>query len=277
VLLKPGLPSATGTVNLAFYFVGASMAPAASQKTSPAFNRMLQTLGQFYASAGMCLGTVTLYDVQPWAKQKYGGLINADDQSVCGDLSQIFTLSAPGDQINFFFVEGFKSATGGNLTVVGIDGTIPGPSAVGGTVNSGASANGTDLNAGVCGGPIDIHNCGADEVAYIVAHEGGHFMGLYHTTEQTGDSFDSISDTPICPCVSCVAQSQQGACAAKNPSNAQPTLVRNESCLTPNGTPQCGGGSNLMFWLIPNSFNPNPQAVFTPHQAQVMRSNLVVR
>jgi len=278
VLLKPGIPAATGTVNVAFYFVGGGIPDAATANTSPAFARMLQTLGQFYAAAGLCLGKVTLYDVAPWAKTKYGGLVNADDQSVCGDLSQIFTLSSPGDQINFFFLNGFKSSNGGMLSVVGIDGTIPGPSSVGGTVNSGASANGSDLTFGVCGGAVDIHNCGADEVAYIVAHEGGHFMGLYHTTEQTGDSFDPISDTPICPCASCVPPSQQAACASKNPpAGTPPTLVRNDSCLTPNGTPQCGGGNNMMFWLLPGSFNPNPQTALSPQQGQVMRSNLVVR
>jgi hypothetical protein len=263
-------------VNLAFYFVGNVM-NATTALNDAAFNRMVRTLGQFYASAGLCLGTVTLWDVADWAKQKYGNLINADDGSVCGDLAQIFTLSAPGNQINFFFVNGFKSSTGTDLMVVGIDGTIPGPSAVGGTVNSGASANASDLTAGICGGAVDIHNCGADEVAYIVAHEGGHFMGLYHTTEQTGDGFDPIADTAICPCTSCAPQNQQASCAVNSPNTSQPTLVRNEVCLSPNGTPQCGGGSNLMFWLIPNSFNPNPQTVFSPHQAQLMRSNLVVR
>src|SRR5205085_8772901 len=132
------------------------------------------------------------------------------------------------------------------LNVVGIDGTIPGPSSVGGTVNSGASVNGSNLGFGTCTSQLDIHNCGPDEVAYIVAHEGGHFMGLYHTTEQTGDAFDPLSDTPTCKCTDCAPSSQRASCASNNPSGT-PTLVRTESCLSP---PSCGGGDNLMFWLL---------------------------
>jgi hypothetical protein len=272
VLLKPGLPAATGTVDIAFYFIGGAITSAAAAKTGPgaaAFARMLQTLGTFYANAGLCLGTVTLYDVPMWAQQKWM-LVNADDESPCGDLSQIFTLSAPGNQINFFFVNGFKSRTGGNLNVVGVDGSIPGSSSLGGNVNSGAAVNGSDLTTAGCVGGIDVVNCGADEVAYIVAHEGGHFMGLYHVTEQTGDAFDPLSDTPKCPCTSCAPSSQQASCAANNSTTSTPTLVRNGSCLRP---PSCGGGDNLMFWLLGSVSS----GALSPHQGQVMRSNLVVR
>ena len=281
VLLKPGLPAATGTVNVAFYLVGGfhttgPLADAATAQNHPAFARMVQTLGKFYAGAGLCLGTVTLYDLPDWARTKYD-MPNADDDTVCGDLSQMFTLAAPGNQINFFLVSGFTNASHQGLSVVGIDGTIPGPSSVGGTVNSGASVNGSNLGFGTCTSQVDIHGCGPDEVAYIAAHEGGHFMGLYHTTEQTGDSFDPLSDTPTCRCDTCAPVAQRANCASKNPSAAQPTLIRNESCLNAASTPVCGGGDNLMFWLLPGSFNPNPQSVLSVHQGQTIRSNLVVR
>jgi hypothetical protein len=282
VLLKPGLPSATGTVDVAFYLVAGSTTPSGSlanatkASTDPAFVRMVQTLGKFYASAGLCLGTVSVYDVPDWARTKYS-MPNADDDSVCGDLSQMFTLAVPGNQINVFFVDGYTNSSHQGLNVVGIDGTIPGPAALGANVNSGASANGSDLSAVGCTSAVDIHNCGADEVAYIVAHEGGHFMGLFHTTEQTGDSFDPLSDTPTCACDVCAPVNQQANCASKNPSTSQPTLIRNEACLRPTGTPVCGGGDNLMFWLLPQTFNPNPPSVLSAHQGQVIRSNLVIR
>jgi len=285
VLLKPGLPAATGTVDLAFYLVAGCpnpsncsgpLANAAKAQGDAAFVRMVQTLGKFYASAGLCLGKVTLYDVPQWARTKYS-MPNADDDSVCGDLSQMFTLAAPGNQMNVFFVDGYTNSSHQGLSVVGIDGTIPGPAGIGANVNSGASANGSDLSIAGCTSAVDIHNCGADEVAYIVAHEGGHFMGLFHTTEQTGDNFDPLSDTPTCACDTCASVSQQANCASKNPSTSLPTLIRNESCLRPTAKPVCGGGDNLMFWLLPGTFNPDPQLVLSAHQGQVIRSNLVVR
>ncbi|HKB75692.1 MAG TPA: hypothetical protein VKC58_03790, partial [Myxococcales bacterium] len=100
---------------------------------------------------------------------------------------------------------------------------------------------------------------------------------LFHTTEQTGDVFDPMSDTPTCPCATCAPTSQQASCLSKNPSANPPTLIRNEACLRPTGTPVCGGGDNLMFWLLPGSFNPNPSSILSAHQGQVIRSNLVVR
>lgn len=272
VLLKPGLPSATGTVNLAFYFVGGAIASASAAQNDPAFTRMLQTLGKIYANGGLCLGTVTLYDVPQWAKDTFATL-NADDESICGGLSQMFTLSASGNQINYFFVTNLTSTSAGGQ-VVGVDGTIPGPSSVGGNVSSGAAVNGSSLSLRNClPGVTDISNCGADEVAYIAAHEGGHFMGLYHTTEMTGDSFDPLSDTATCACTSCAPANKQANCSPRNPSGTPPTLLFNDSCLRPTSTPQCGGGDNLMFWF----FGAGSTGALSPHQGQVMRSNLVVR
>ncbi|HYV64688.1 MAG TPA: hypothetical protein VE964_00510 [Myxococcales bacterium] len=274
VLLKPGLPGATGTVDLAFYFIGGAIGTAAAAQTSQAFARMLQTLGAFWGNAGLCIGKVTLYDVPGWAKTKWGGAINIDAQGPCSDLAQIFTLSAPGNQINFFFLTGFTSASSGGGTIVGVDGSIPGPSSLGGNVNSGASVNGSDLSTSGCTmSGIDIANCFADEVAYIVAHEGGHFMGLYHTTEGTGDLFDPLLDTATCPCTSCAPSNQRSNCLANNPNTPSPTFIRNGSCLNPGPSPACGGGDNLMFWFL----GPGSTGALSPHQGQVMRSNLVVR
>jgi hypothetical protein len=273
VLTKPGLPASTGTVDVAFYFLGGALGSAAAAQGSAALNRMVQTLSNLYAKGGLCLGKVTLYDVPAWAKSKWGGLVNADDESVCGDLSQIFTLAAPGNQLNFFLVTGFKASTGQGLSVIGVDSTIPGTASLGGNVSSGASVNGSDLTVTGCASVLDLNNCGADRVAYVVAHEGGHFMGLYHATEQTGDSFDPLSDTPTCPCASCAPVSEQKNCAPNNPSGTPPTLVRNDSCLRPTGNPVCGGGDNLMFWL----FGANSTGALSPHQGQVIRSNVVVR
>ena len=31
-------------------------------------------------------------------------------------------------------------------------------------------------------------------------YEGGHWLGLYHPSEYTGDLFDTLADTPLCQC-----------------------------------------------------------------------------
>ena len=276
VLLKPGIAPATGTVDLAFYVVfgNATTTNANSVIADPSFTRMVRSLAQLYAAVGICLGKVTVYDVPSWARTRFGGALNAVDDRACGDLGQLFTLSAPGNQINLFLVNGFKNAADQTINVVGVDGTIPGPSTVGGTISSGAAVNGSDLDAqaAFCGSVFDPLGCGADEVAYIAAHEGGHYLGLYHTTEQYGDSFDPLSDTKTCACTSCVPQNMQASCASNRPAGT-PVQVTNNYCVSTNTTPPCGGGDNMMFWLL----RPESRAALTPQQGQVMRANPLVR
>ncbi|HYZ90656.1 MAG TPA: hypothetical protein VE620_15275 [Myxococcales bacterium] len=274
VLLKPGVAPPTGTIDVAFYPLSGT---AAALSVDPNFKRMTDGLARLYAAAGICLGTITVYDLPDWAKQSgtFGGLINADNDTSCGQLSQLFTLSAPGNQINFFLVNGFTSSSG-PLNVVGIDGTIPGPSSVGGTTNSGAAVLGTDLTASAntnCQpGVFDPLNCGADQVAYIAAHEGGHFLGLYHTTERTGDAFDPLTDTKRCFCTSCAPVSQQANCFSVHASSS-PTLMSTLECVHGTTTPECGGGDNLMFWLL----GAASVGKLSPQQGQVMRANPIVR
>jgi len=272
VYLKPGIAASKGTVDFAFYFVGGPI-PFAAAPTDARFTRMLSSLAQIYAGAGICIGKITLYDMQPWVKSSpdFSGNINADDDSPCGPLSRLFTLSQPGNQINIFLVNGFKNAAGSAINIVGVDGTIPGPSSIGGTVSSGAAANGSDLiDTTNCGSTFSPRLCGPDSVAYIVAHEAGHFMGLYHTTEQTGNTFDPISDTKTCACSACApAGSARNACGAAS----SPTLMFNRYCVSTASSPQCGGGDDLMFWFL----DVESRGTLTPQQGQVMRANPVVR
>src|SRR5205814_1494145 len=119
---------------------------------------------------------------------------------------QMFTLSSahPGNTMNLFLVQGLHDpnpSTSG--TIVGIDGTIPGPSSFNGTVQSGAVVSMADLFStfsGTCPiGSYDLCRSGADLTAFIAAHETGHFLGLFHTSEQECDVFDPLSDTLKCP------------------------------------------------------------------------------
>jgi len=277
VLLKPGVAPATGTVDVAFYVITdpRTGAPtAASTITNGNFILVTQRLAQIYATVGLCIGTITVYDLPTWAQTKFGGLINAFDDSTCSNLNQLFTLSVPGNQINFFLVNGFSDSNGVPVSIIGIDGTIPGPSSFGGTVSSGAAVSAADIDhTQFCGQAFAPSSCGPDRVAYTAAHEGGHFLGLYHTTERYGDAFDPLSDTKKCACDKCAQPvSLRSNCAAVNPL-ATPTLVTNDFCVSPATTPECGGGDNLMFWLVA----PQSTGALSPQQGQVMRANPVIR
>ncbi|MFL5427557.1 MAG: hypothetical protein ACJ783_21270, partial [Myxococcales bacterium] len=102
-------------------------------------------------------------------------------------------------------------------------------------------------------------------VAYIAAHEGGHWMGLYHTTESGGDFYDPLADTAKCPCDPCVPQASRRQCGDPN---VDPVL-NGANCTK---SASCGGGENLMFWLLNNSSTGN----LSCEQGGVMRANPVV-
>jgi hypothetical protein len=82
---------------------------------------------------------------------------------------------------------------------------------------------------------IDISgNIAVPGLAVTVAHEGGHFLGLYHTTEEDHSLSDPIPDTPTC---------------------------NNDGC---------PDQDNIMFWV--GQTNTNRQ-ILTPGQSEVMRNH----
>lgn len=282
VITRPGPLGPGGTVDVRFYLVtdhwtpaataaGASIAATAADDAS--MTRLVSTLAKLYEGAGICLGSVTLVDVAPWARAKYAASIDDTDATPCGNLAQMFTLSESAQSLNFFLVDDIvQGGTGGSGNVtVGIDGSIPGPSSIGGTINSGAVVNVSDLGAGRCDALPGYTTCGADATAYVAAHEGGHWMGLYHVTEATGDSFDPLVDTGTCDCTRCAPSAQRSTCAANAPSAQNPYLVTAVDCGQSGST--CTGVTNLMFWLL----DRGASGLLTIEQSEVMRSNPVVR
>jgi hypothetical protein len=271
VVTRP-LPGGS-TVQVAFYIVGEMTtiagAPfrASNATTDPGVQRMVQTFQALLANAGIT-ANVVFFDVAATDRARFGTNINAQTTGPCDELSQMFTLSGdhPGNTMNVFLVQSLRAAdVNGSITVVGIDGTIPGPSSFNGTVHSGAVVSATDLFTGLpnCPGataPL-APGCGPDKVAYIAAHETGHFLGLFHTTEQEGADFDPISDTAKCPCTTCATTAERAQCGTGNP-----PLITNDRCLSS----PCGGGDNLMFWFLQAGTS---RGTISPHQAQVMKLN----
>ena len=259
------------TLDAAFYIVADMSTPsgaplrAANATSDTSVQRMMQSFQSILAQAGIT-ANVTFYDVGASDRARFGTNLSVTNTGPCEEMNQMFTLSSAhgGDVMNLFFVQGLQSSDStGTLFVVGVDGTIPGPSSFNGTVQSGAVVSMADLYAGrtYCTGGLDVR-CGADEVAYVAAHETGHFLGLFHTTEKEGADFDPITDTPRCPCSTCASTVDQPRCGTSNPPN-----MLASRCVSPSS---CGGGDNLMFWLLA------PGGKLSPQQAQVMRLNPLV-
>jgi len=278
---------AQGTVNVGVYLhacpganydttgttcTDARLLTAAGAQTDPDAQRFLQTLASLIAGGGLCLGQVTWYDLPAWAQDKWKLGLDLDATTCDAQLGQLLSLSqsTAGGQMNLFLMPDLLAKPQGSSTqtvIVGIDGTIPGPGSFAGTVQSGAAVSAANLRAGTahCTGGLALSSCGADQTAYIAAHETGHYLGLYHTTESAGADFDPLDDTFQCQCSKCLtgaAASQCGSAGAE---------VMASSCNQ--STTTCGGGKNLMFWLLDGAVS---QGSLSPQQSSVMRSSPIV-
>ena len=276
VLTRPGPIASTGALDLDVYIASADLT-AAQAVGDPQMERLFRSVATVLGNAGICLGNVTFHDLPEWARVKYS-IVNVDSTGPCDPLSQLFTLGlAQSPSVHLFLVDGLDVTDNGDqFQIAGIDGSIPGPSGVPGTVNGGAVVTlgnfGREVRPGDCSrSTLDLSRCGTDHMAYVVAHEAGHWLGLYHSTERSGTLFDPLADTPTCACAVCAPTAERASCADKNPSGAATDMI-GDFCASDAAT--CAGASNLMFWLLDDA---RSNGSVTSQQAEVMRLNPAVR
>lgn len=201
-----------GRLDLNLWFAGLSV-NATGAGTDPKLQAALAELRRIYATSGVTLGTVSYFDV-PVAQAAAFAVIDTVEGKD-SELRRLFELSlgAPNTALNFFLVKEIKGG-GFGFTILGIAGGIPGI-----PFEQGTNASGVAVTA------LNLEQSPAS-VARTMAHEGGHWLGLWHTTEQNGQLHDPLSDTPECP--------------ASNDANKDKIVTSSECRST--------GAENLMFW-----------------------------
>lgn len=174
----------TGRLDLNLYFTGAGGWTAASAQSDAEFQQMLQGVQQLYDPIDIELGQITYTDVPEVYR------VVEDVSLPDSDLQQLFALSAGNDQeaVNVFFVEEILAGGpfGGAGTILGISGGIPGPPAQG-TWRSGVAVATSQ--------PAEAMT----PISKVFAHEIGHHLGLYHSSEQQlfgPQIHDQLEDTP---------------------------------------------------------------------------------
>lgn len=185
--VMPELPD-TGTLDLNLYFTGAGGWTAATATQDFAFLQLLGEVQDVYDAVGLELGEITYTDIDASFEviEGFDGPGN--------DLGRLFaqSVNAPDNAANVFFVaELLQGGPFGEFGVVlGISGGIPGPSLVQGTTKNGVAI------------ALDSHERPdiGGSVATTFAHELGHYLGLFHTSEVDfgfGQQLhDPLADTP---------------------------------------------------------------------------------
>ncbi|NUN16109.1 MAG: hypothetical protein HUU55_20985 [Myxococcales bacterium] len=185
IIKKASPPPGPAKVDVHFYFTGAGGYSAGSAPNSPEFIWAVEDMRNKLETGGVTLGKLTYTNVDP-------DLAVVETSSGPGsDLGQLFAHSQQSGRegIHIFFVDELLQTGGGwggSGLVLGISGGIPGPPLTTGTFSSGIAvlANKWYLSqlGGILGGTM--------------AHETGHYLGLYHSTESSGAG-DNIPDTEL--------------------------------------------------------------------------------
>jgi hypothetical protein len=156
-----------GRLAVNLFFIGTTV-NASTAPTSTRFQNALGTWETIYAAAGITVGDYTYNDVSPAAVAAYSVVTYGDDLDT-GEVGAVMALSAGRTEhaVNVFFVHGFSG-----WDLLGIAGGIPGPPAIHGTTHSGVIVN------------LDgAWDWGAGMIGQVIAHEVGHYLGLFHATE----------------------------------------------------------------------------------------------
>ena len=177
-------PGNSTIIDLNLYLVGLPGISASNAATNSNLQAVIMRAQNIYNQAGISFGDVRYYDVPSDVEQAYQDIHSESD------IRQLVSNSVnPEDDggsaisANIFITRSFQM--GGAL---GLSLGIPGVAGLHGTGISGVAMTGEYIGS----------SQGNSLTGNVLAHELGHFLGLFHTSETNGQTHDPLNDTPEC-------------------------------------------------------------------------------
>lgn len=166
-------------LNLNFVYLPGSSLSREIAQSAPEFAALLQKIDERMASVGIAVGEVTHYDLD---RPEFSVIATWEE---AGQMFLTSDEAGAPRAMNVYCVQGFEPPLN---PAIGLSGGIPGPP-YNGTLDSGIAVRTPPL--------FTCSNC-LDAFGSLFAHEIGHYLGLYHTTEANLVREDPFSDTPRC-------------------------------------------------------------------------------
>ena len=194
------------TLDLNVYFVGLEDFNSEQAQSDADFQSLVDNVAAIYAEAGITIGEKNYIDITGDDADRLGVVDGTDGPNA--ELFKLFALSAgqTNRAVDIFFVADIKGIDAG-FTLVGLAGGTPGPVLAHGSARSGVAINMANFLEAKEGGDMMQIERARRLTEIIFAHELGHYLGLYHTTEKNGQALDAngivgadpLDDTPVCP------------------------------------------------------------------------------
>ena len=205
----------TAAIDLNVILVGTKVITASrTDRGKLNYNILLEQVRQLYSqtNSNIKIGTINAYE---WTCEKGGDNYSSASVFDLGDVykagSALVDSATEGKAINLFFMSRIEYGTDDSLTILGLSGGLPGVitnndpgSGVGiATFDLMDQYNSTCTAVSCTGSALDNSFV---TMAYTVAHEMGHYLGLNHPQESgtTANNpsyvpgMDAIADTPLC-------------------------------------------------------------------------------